>query len=297
MKKRMAALLLCASFLAPGALSRGCLVTGGTGGIGSELVSQLVARGHRVAFTSRDLVAGRALEDALRRRWGPGRAHCWPLDLRVARAAHVRELVDAAERALGAPLDLVVNNAAVCERGSSAQTFARAFRVNVAAPLATCGAVLPAMRRRGFGRVVNVSSGDGERVYLHSSVCDLLDACATARDVCARAVATVREFDPAVEYAHGPTPAYAWSKALLNRATQLAAAELGDGDGVLVNAACPGDVCTRMMSEGVDPASARSAARGAASLLLAAFLDEDDATQPLRAQNGEFLRDGEPIDR
>jgi NAD(P)-dependent dehydrogenase (short-subunit alcohol dehydrogenase family) len=193
------------------------------------------------------------------------------------------------------PLDLVVNNAAVCEQGSSARTFARAFRVNVAAPLATCGVVLPQMRRRGFGRVINVSSGDGERVYLHSSVCDLLDGCITTRDVCAKAAATVRRFDQAVEYAHGPTPAYAWSKALLNRATQLAAVELGEGTGVLINAACPGDVCTRMMSDGVDPACARSAAHGAASLLLAAFLDEDSAESPARVHHGEFLRDGEPI--
>jgi NAD(P)-dependent dehydrogenase (short-subunit alcohol dehydrogenase family) len=285
-----------------GSPGRGCLVTGGTGAVGTELVAQLVGRGHRVAFTSRNPAAGRALEEEMAERHGAGLATSWPLDLRFARPTAYAQLVEAIEQQLAAPLALVINSAAVCEAGRDVRTFARALRVNAAAPMAMCEAVLPRMRRRGFGRIVNVSSGDGERPYLHSSVCAQLDNCGSARELGTQAVATLRHFDGEMEYAHGPTPAYAWSKALLNRATQLAALGLEQAGGVSLCAACPGDVLTRMMSDGVDPAETRTPAEAASSLLLAAFLDDEEGgvrgaaggPRP-RAYNGAFLRDGIPI--
>ncbi|KAG8470439.1 hypothetical protein KFE25_008860 [Diacronema lutheri] len=270
----------------------GVLVTGGTGGIGEELVSQLAAAGHRVAFTARDVRAGRALQDHVQATYGPGAARCFPFDLLRARAKDVAELLDAVERELCLPIGVVLNNAAICERGNDARTYARAARVNAVTPIAICLGSLSRMRARGFGRIVNVSSGDGERVYLHSEVREQIVQCATLRELTCHATRLIRAFDPAVEYAHGSTPAYAWSKAILNRATQVVAAGLDASEDVLLNAACPGDVRTRMLSAGVDELCVRSPADGASSLLLAAFLEAGGKQQRVR---GEFLRDGESV--
>lgn len=272
--------------------SLGCLVTGGTGGIGAELVKQLAARGHRVAFTARNPVAGRALEREVRSCFGERSASYWPLDLRFARAAHFALLAEAIERELGAPVSLLVNNAALCERGTDARTFSRALRVNVAAPSSMCATLLPQMRARRFGRIVNVSSGDGELVFLHSSVRALLAECETLDDLKHAGSGVVRRFDAQIEYAYGPTPAYSWSKAMLNRATQLMAGAIGDDENVLLNAVCPGDVMTRMMSGDVRREEARTPSEGAASLLSAMFLD---AATRRGVPNGQFLRDGEAI--
>ncbi|KAJ1637735.1 hypothetical protein T492DRAFT_859710 [Pavlovales sp. CCMP2436] len=268
-----------------------CLVTGGTGGIGAELVAELASRGHLVAFTARSAESARGLEARVCRAVGPGRAVHWPLDLRRCRAGDFERLLDDVEHMLAQPVALVVNNAAVCEPGHDARAYARALRVNAAAPAALGAAALARMRRRGFGRVVNVSSGDGERVYLHSSVLELLDRSQTLAELSRGVLVMLCNFDTRIEYAHGPTPAYSWSKALLNRATQLGAMEIGEGEDVLLNAACPGDVLTAMMTPGVDPTEARSPAEAAASLLMAAFLDEAATSK----RNGLFLRDGSPI--
>ena len=60
--------------------------------------------------------------------------------------------------------------------------------------------------------------------------------------------------------AHGPTPAYAVSKAALNALARIAAARLPSPDecGVRVSAVCPGDVRTRMLSTH-DPQARRQA--------------------------------------
>jgi short-subunit dehydrogenase len=65
-------------------------------------------------------------------------------------------------------IDGLVNNAGAGLNGPLDQVdpaeFGRILQLNLAALLATTQAVLPAMRRQGFGRVVNISSGSTRRV-------------------------------------------------------------------------------------------------------------------------------------
>jgi NAD(P)-dependent dehydrogenase (short-subunit alcohol dehydrogenase family) len=79
----------------------------------------------------------------------------------------------------------------------------------------------------------------------------------------------------------GGTPAYSVSKAALNALTRLLAGELR-GDGILVNAVCPGWTDTDMGQGG------RPVAEGAASVMWAVLLPDGGPT-------GGFFRDGHPL--
>ncbi len=79
------------------------------------------------------------------------------------------------------------------------------------------------------------------------------------------------------------TPAYHVSKAALNALTRTLAAELR-GDGVLVNAICPGWTATDMGGGG-----GRPVADGAASVVWGVTLPDD-------GPSGGFFRDGHPLD-
>ena len=138
---------------------RVALVTGAGRGLGQALAALLAERGASVIATARSVDQ---LDETVRRieRFG-GRALAVPADLAAFEA--VDELVDRAGRALG-PIDVVVNNAAtVGPLGPTAELQWRdvraAFDLNVISVVALTAALLPGMSERGWGRVVNVSSG------------------------------------------------------------------------------------------------------------------------------------------
>ena len=85
--------------------------------------------------------------------------------------------------------------------------------------------------------------------------------------------------------AHGPTPAYALSKAALNAGSRILAAEEA---GVWVGAVCPGDVRTRMC---VDPEARARAVPADAAVPSVLWLLERAAGLP----SGRFWRDREEI--
>lgn len=128
------------------------LVTGCSSGLGRALAEELIAQGQRVFATARDparlvgLVAGHDNATALK--------------LDVTSAADVAAVVAAVEEAGG--VDVLVNNAgygyrAAIEEGEEA-AIATLFATNVFGPLAMVKAVLPGMRARRGGTIVNISS-------------------------------------------------------------------------------------------------------------------------------------------
>jgi 3-oxoacyl-[acyl-carrier protein] reductase len=80
----------------------------------------------------------------------------------VSSAAEVARLVEISERRLGA-IDVLINNAGISEPCSieelSEELFDRTMTVNLKSAFLCTQAVLPGMRARGFGRIVNISSG------------------------------------------------------------------------------------------------------------------------------------------
>lgn len=132
-------------------------ITGTGSGFGRAIAQAALARGDRVAGSVRSASAAQAFE-AL----APGQALAVHLD--VTDASAVAEAVAKAEAAFG-PIDVLVNNAgygfvAGVEEATPAEVRAQ-FEVNVFGALALMQAVLPSMRRRRSGWIVNITSVSG----------------------------------------------------------------------------------------------------------------------------------------
>lgn len=174
------------------------LVTGGNRGIGKEIAKGLVAEGMDVLIGVRDLDAGKAVAEEI----GAKAVHC---DLDGAQESVV--LPPEAEA-----VDVLVNNAGVLyDAGlfTEAARFEETIDVMLRGPYFLMRAAMPYMKRTGYGRIVNVSSGWGSFA----------------------------------EGLGGPG-AYGIAKAGLNALTVAAAREAPKG--VKINAMCPGWVRTRM---------------------------------------------------
>jgi NAD(P)-dependent dehydrogenase (short-subunit alcohol dehydrogenase family) len=137
------------------------LVTGGSRGLGLVLARGFAAEGANVAVCARD---PRELERARADLAARGaNAFAFPCD--VTDRAQVRELVEVVTRHFGR-VDVLVNNAGVIQVGPletmTLEDFERAMAVHFWGPLYTTLAVLPQMRARREGRIVNVSSIGGK---------------------------------------------------------------------------------------------------------------------------------------
>jgi NAD(P)-dependent dehydrogenase (short-subunit alcohol dehydrogenase family) len=133
------------------------LITGVSSGLGRAFATAALAAGHQVVGTVRTPDDARAFEGLT-----PDRAHALVLD--VAHTDAVPAAVDAAERRVG-PVDVLVNNAGYGHEGvleeSSMDELRRQFETNVFGAVAMMRAVLPGMRARRSGRIINVTSMGG----------------------------------------------------------------------------------------------------------------------------------------
>jgi NAD(P)-dependent dehydrogenase (short-subunit alcohol dehydrogenase family) len=142
------------------------LITGVGAGLGKALAAQALARGDRVAGTARAPEALGEFEAT-----APGRAFGFAQDLRDD--AQIAEVGAAAETALGG-VDILVNNAGYGLVGaveeSSATEVRDQFEVNVFGQLAMMRAILPFMRARRSGLIVNVTSVSGLATWAGTGV-------------------------------------------------------------------------------------------------------------------------------
>jgi 2-hydroxycyclohexanecarboxyl-CoA dehydrogenase len=135
---------------------RVALVTGGGGGIGGAIATDLAAAGCAVAVADRRRDA--AVDVAARLRGGV------PVELDVTDRGSVARGVAEAEAELG-PVDVLVNAAGWDELRPFLDTgedfWDRVIAINFKGCLHTTHAILPGMVERGFGRVVNIASDAG----------------------------------------------------------------------------------------------------------------------------------------
>jgi short-subunit dehydrogenase len=142
------------------------VVTGGSRGLGLVMSRQLADEGARLAICSRHEGQLRRAAHELRARGGPVVAETCDLtepEQLEAFLTHVR-------RQLG-PVDVLINNAGVIQVGPlDVQTeadFEDAMAIHFWAPLRAMEQVLPEMRERGDGRIVNIASFGGRVAVPH----------------------------------------------------------------------------------------------------------------------------------
>ena len=188
------------------------LVTGGSRGIGRAIVEMLASRGYRVMFTyaSRDSDAA-AVEAAVKSAGGQAKK----LRADVADAKSAKAAVQSALDAFGR-IDVLVNNAGthlpdVSIADTSPEDWDRVLRVNLYGTFHMVQAVLPHMRARKSGNIVNLSSNITSRF--------------AARNC-----------------------AYTVSKVGVEALTRILSKEEG-GNGIRVNAVAPGPIRTDMLEE------------------------------------------------
>ena len=135
------------------------LVTGASRGIGAAIAMALAEAGAAVAVNYRERADQADAVVAKIREFG-GRATAIAAD--VSQAAAVAKMVDLAGSALGA-IDILVNNAGLAIVRSiddlTESDFDRTIAVNLKSAFLCTQAVLPAMRAKKWGRIVNISSG------------------------------------------------------------------------------------------------------------------------------------------
>src|SRR5262245_44228967 len=189
---------------------RVCLVTGAGRGIGRSIALAFAAEGAKVAITARTTAELDEVAAAIKARGGT----VITIAADLAEPGTPRRVVEQVTQAYG-PVQVLVNNAGI---GSSANPrpvvdfdddfWELSLRVNLTAPYLLCKAVLPEMIRRKFGRIITVASINGKIGSLHGA-------------------------------------AYAASKHGVLGLVRTLAMEVA-GDGITVNAICPGPVATVM---------------------------------------------------
>jgi NAD(P)-dependent dehydrogenase (short-subunit alcohol dehydrogenase family) len=196
-------------------LNKTALVTGASRGLGAAIALRLARDGACLALVARDAAALESLLPRLREaKVAPAQQfRFFPADL--SREPQLRGVVQAVMNEMGG-VDILVNNAAVQGPIGAMDAvdwvaWRAVFDVNLFAPALLSQLLMPAMRSRGGGKIINLSGGG----------------------------------------ATGPRPdfsAYAASKCALVRLTETLAEEL-KSQRVDVNAVAPGPMNTKMLDE------------------------------------------------
>jgi 3-oxoacyl-[acyl-carrier protein] reductase len=215
------------------------IVTGAAGGFGEGIARLFVAEGARVLIADLDGEKAQAVAASLG-------ANAKAVRCDVSERADIDAAVRACIEAFGEP-DIVVNNAGTTHRNQpmldvDEATFDRVFAVNVKSIYHMTQAVLPLMKRRRSGCIVNIGSTAGIR----------------------------------------PRPGLSWynaSKGAVNVLSKSMAAELGP-DGIRVNAVCPVMGATGLIEQFLGAADTPEArARVVAGIPLGRLSTPEDVAQ------------------
>lgn len=235
---------------------RVAIVTGANRGIGLEICRQLVEQRTEIVLTSRDENKGRAAVDALGKEGLKVSYHRLDVTDRVSVDALAKDIESQFGR-----LDILVNNAGIFPDATSASgdqwpsifeadiaMIEKAMDTNVYGPIRLVQALVPLMKRNGYGRIVNLSSGMGQLTFMD-----------------------------------GGCTAYRISKTGINAVTRILSQEL-DGTNILVNSMCPGWVKTDMGGSG----ATRELCEGADTAIFLATLPEGGPTGKFFRDRKEF---------
>jgi NAD(P)-dependent dehydrogenase (short-subunit alcohol dehydrogenase family) len=215
---------------------RTALLTGGSKGLGQAMAAGLASAGADVMLVSRHLDEAQCAAEEIARDFGR-KAFCHEAD--VTNPEQVEAMLATAERELG-KVDILINSAGINIRGPindlSPDQFTQVMNTNVTGTWLCCRAVLPGMRARKWGRIINLASALG------------------------------------LVGLAGRTP-YTASKGAVVQMTRTLALETA-ADGVTANAICPGPFLTEMNLPIADTEEGRKFVVGATALKRWARLEE-----------------------
>jgi NAD(P)-dependent dehydrogenase (short-subunit alcohol dehydrogenase family) len=216
------------------------VVTGGGNGIGAATCRAFAAHSARVAVLDRDAAAAERVASEITGRGGTATAHAVDVADRQAFSAAAAEIADAV-----GGIDVLVSGAGTTVRrmisDMTPEDWDRVIAVNLTGAFNGIQAVLPYMRKRGGGAIVNVASIAGQRISF------------------------------------GGTANYSASKAGLLGLTRHAAYELAP-EHIRVNAVCPGPTATGF--GGAIPTEETKAAR-ARKIPLGRMCEPEDIADPI----------------
>lgn len=142
------------------------LITGGSRGLGLALAKEFAANGARVAICARDEEDLRKLRDEFASRGD----HFFSTQCDVADRAQVQTMLASVENKFG-QVDVLVNNAGTILVGPmehmTIEDFEEVMRINFWGAVHTTLGVLPGMRQRHHGRIVNITSIGGKVAFPH----------------------------------------------------------------------------------------------------------------------------------
>lgn len=138
-------------------MSKVVLITGGSSGIGKETALKLLKKGYIVCAAARSVDKMRDIENA----------GGYIFDMDLTDQAQIQDTASRIIERFGR-VDILINNAGYGMFGAveevSAEDARRQFDVNLFGPLELAAAIIPYMRSRGWGRIINISSMGG-RMY------------------------------------------------------------------------------------------------------------------------------------
>lgn len=137
------------------------LITGGSRGLGLVMARQLAKEGARLVLCARDATE---LENARIELAGKG-AEVLVITCNVTNQQQVTDTITNVQNEFG-PIDVLINNAGIIHAGPVAemtvQEFDEAIQTHYWGPIYTTLAVLPVMKARGEGRILNIASIGGK---------------------------------------------------------------------------------------------------------------------------------------
>jgi NAD(P)-dependent dehydrogenase (short-subunit alcohol dehydrogenase family) len=235
-------------------MSRVALVTGGNRGIGLAVVKGLAQLGKTnsigtLIFTSTNEEVGKQVLSDLKSEYTEGPSMHYHV-LQATDRKSVEKLIEDVNKEFGG-VDILVNNAGILEKQYvktslfeiNREDFDKSVEINSWTPLALIQGFIGGMKSKGFGRIVNMSSGAGALTGMNSGM-----------------------------------PPYRLSKTMLNVWTRIASDELKEEyPNIKINSMCPGFIKTDMTAH-FERQPTLTPKDGADTALFLATLPEDGAS-------------------